>query len=185
MWTDKPHHPGWIRTTPELQWLMFDLFKVAAPGFGIIYYVLADAYHYRDNGYWTDRKEKDKHRDVILGQNPNAECFFVKDSITTRGNYRADGGGIDITKPLPLAEDIINRDDLVDFGTQQYPEILANGKPKNTHMPSVKQEVNGNIEKTGSPTPVIKSSFIVNTSGFERVGVGDKRHLINLERDQA
>lgn len=195
LWEDKPHQPGWVTLTPPWQWFCLDLMKVAAPGQSIIYYVMAYAYHYRDNGYWTDNEEKDRHRDVITGQNPNATDYKVKWSITTRGNIvkvenkisnsTAVLGGLDITKPPPLAEDVIDNPALVHGGTQQYPKILENKRPKVTNIPSVKLEVNGVIEKTFAPFPKFAAPHEVDIRGMVVATNGIDYPLINLERDQA
>jgi len=191
LWKDKPDTPGWLRTTPESHWLMFDLLKVAAPEHSIIYYVMAYAYHYADNRFWTDLKNKDLHRDDILGLNPDKECFYVKNSITTRGNTveilerngtEARLGGIDLSKPLPYAEDILYKPEWVHLATQQYPEILENGKPKSTHFPSLKQTVDGKKEKTGTPFPRFLETSYANTYGMVSLIGGQKTEHVNLSR---
>lgn len=193
LWKDNLNHPGWVQTTPELQWFFFDLLKLDAPGMPIEYYVMAYAYHYADNRFWTDLKDKDGHRDDILGLNPSAECYWVKWSITTRGNivevtYKNGDdvmlGGIDLSKPLPLAKDVYNDPRYVHCATQQSPEILSNGRPKVTHQPAIKQVVDGKMEKTRTSFPKIASPHPVSViaTGMEWVDNGKECPVVNLSR---
>jgi len=141
-----------------------------------------------------DLKDKDLNRDDILGLNPSAGCFWVKNSITTQGNVVevtkrisnsvAILGGIDMSKSLPYAEDILDLPHLVHWATQQDPKILSNGKPKSVHFPSLKQIINGKNEKTGTPFPRLMSLYNVDVkeAGLVDVDAGQKTDHVNLSR---
>jgi GH25 family lysozyme M1 (1,4-beta-N-acetylmuramidase) len=198
LWQDNQQHSGWIETTEDLQWLAFELLMVAAPGYRIDYYVSAWLYTYADNRFFTDLQDKDGHRDYVSGQNPNASPFKIKYSIITRGNaFIVDEkitnnsfilGGLDITNPMPKAEDIYGNPRYVFFATQQSPEILSNGKPKVTHQPGIKQLViEGGVErmeKTGTPIPKISAIYTCPKDGYYRwANSGEKLSIVNLSRD--
>lgn len=182
---------GWVQVPPKWQWFIFDLLKMDAPGMPIVYYIMAYAYNVADNRAFTDLKDKDLHRDVILGLNPEAEDYWWKWSITTRGNVIQEvgrngaeiiTGGLDITKDPPPVEEVYNMPHLVHKATQVYPKVLPNSYPKSVHFPTIKQMVGGKEEKTGTSIPFFKSPYWISTSGMSSVQNGQEVQIANLSR---
>mgnify|MGYP006414438437 FL=1 len=191
LWKDKGETPGFSQVPDKWQWFIFDAIKMSFPGQSILFYVSVYAYFIRDNGFYTDGHDKDDKRDVILGRNPNAENYWIKWSLTTRGNvlqaYHKNGAdiyldGFDISQDPPSIFDTFHNDTLWHYETQVYPEVLANGFNKVTHSPP---KVAG--DKIGiKAIPIFRTGFAVdkNEIGAVEVQAGQVCPVVNLERDQ-
>jgi len=90
--------------------------------------------------------------------------------------------GLDMTKPAPMAEDIIDKEWLVGYATQQEPEILPDGKPKTTHFPVAR---NSDGDETGTIELQIKTPYWINMGKVGLVWAENNRvcKVVNLKRD--
>ena len=195
LWADNNQRPAWMRTRPDYHWLYFDLMMLRNPGLSIIRYVSMYAYYHADNRYRTDSRKDgeffDDLHDAVLGKNLGKPCWLMKIAIRNQGNVMkvlAKNGsevlldGLDMTKPAPMAEDIIDKEWLVGYATQQEPEILPDGKPKTTHFPVAR---NSDGDETGTIELQIKTPYWINMGKVGLVWAENNRvcKVVNLKRD--
>jgi GH25 family lysozyme M1 (1,4-beta-N-acetylmuramidase) len=198
LWADNNQRPAWMRTRPDYQWLYFDLMKLRNPGLSIIRYVSMYAYYHADNRYRSDSRKDgeffDDLRDDVLSKNPDKPCWLMKVAIRTQGNVMKvlakngsevllDGLDMDnLSIPAPMAEDIIDKEWLVGYATQQEPEILPDGKPKTTHFPVAR---NSDGDETGTIELQIKTPYWINMGKVGLVWAENNRvcKVVNLKRD--